>query len=160
VDAGDEFDQPVCDQECGPGNKYRNVKCVDSNNVQVDEKWCTGDKPVTTETCKLRDCNWSSGSWSSCTDGSKSRTVTCERDGYCDASTKPSLTADCSVAWTVGTWSTCSPECAEGSATRTVSCPSNSCTATKPSTSITCGELHPDMQSCEWDLGDWSKDSK
>jgi len=139
------------DDTCSDGaNRSRTVRCYQDRPGASDPYFpdasCVNDpKPTTSETQSIYSgCtySWQSTSWSawadSCSDSTtRSRTVTCLRDGtgstvsdsYCNAGTKPSVSetssnyAGCTYSWQTTSWSGWDSTCADGAnRTRTVSC--------------------------------------
>lgn len=77
-----------CSQTCGGGTYSRSVTCQNGLDVIVDDSYCTGAKPVTTDTCNSQSCDysytWTNGSWGTCSEtcggGTQSRSLGCQRD--------------------------------------------------------------------------------
>ena len=105
--------------------------------------------------------DWSTGSWSKCTNNTQNRTVICETvdDVTCDdsscTSTKPSSSQSCTPSpfpskcdWVRGSWGNCMNK----TQTRTVTCENtegiecneSSCTSSKPSSSQNCTNTNPE----------------
>eukprot|EP00434_Breviolum_minutum_P043735 symbB.v1.2.039000.t1/scaffold6287.1/size19377/2 len=104
------------------------------------------------------------GDWSSCSnvcgDGTRQRAVRCsgaELD-QCNASTRPPEVENCSSnmcdLWNLGTWSSCSTQCGDGTQQRLVQCKdtSNCGKSTSPATEQACFET----TACRWSVGSWS----
>lgn len=54
-----------CSVTCGVGHMMRSVKCWDSvAQVEIDDQYCTEEKPTNISTCKHPSCpDWSIGRW-------------------------------------------------------------------------------------------------
>jgi len=150
----------VCSQSCGEGTQTRAVLCPSG-----DDDDCSSTKPTPLQSCVGHfGCFWQMGDWSSCSnvcgDGTRQRAVRCsgaELD-QCNASTRPPEVENCSSnmcdLWNLGTWSSCSTQCGDGTQQRLVQCKdtSNCGKSTSPATEQACFET----TACRWSVGSWS----
>ena len=49
-------DWSYCSAECGGGTQTRTVYCKRSDNVQVDDSFCSGTKPSSQQSCNTQEC--------------------------------------------------------------------------------------------------------
>ncbi|XP_062522406.1 A disintegrin and metalloproteinase with thrombospondin motifs 9-like isoform X2 [Corticium candelabrum] len=128
-----------CSKKCGPGIKYRLVRCAGPFNQYVADSKCNLSKrPVHAKKCQLAHCtDWRIGEWSSCTKscgmGAQTRSVKCYRknkllaDSGC-AQPAPVTSRSCmnqacpTYLWVVSGWKPCSVTCGKGTTSRTVEC--------------------------------------
>ena len=45
-----------CSAECGGGTQTRTVYCKRNDNVQVDDNFCSGTKPISSQSCNTQSC--------------------------------------------------------------------------------------------------------
>ena len=45
-----------CSAECGGGTQTRTVYCKRNDNVQVDDNFCSGTKPISSQSCNIQEC--------------------------------------------------------------------------------------------------------
>ena len=115
-----------CSKDCGGGIQTREVPCIGSNGVKVDNIMCTGRIPTTQRECNTPQCtnyNWREGEWGECSNskdcgpGERTRTVSCyelntdQEVGYEFCNTqKPTITERCDKGpcieynWREGGW--------------------------------------------------------
>ena len=46
-----------CSAECGGGTQTRTVYCKRNDNVQVDDAFCSGTKPISSQSCNTQSCD-------------------------------------------------------------------------------------------------------
>ena len=139
-------------------NGQQSRTCTDKLNCAINctkTNSCTikGTKPTTTQSCTTTCTpSWQTGTWSTCTNGTQTRTVTDSNN--CGLTTgKPVVTQTCTLActpsWQTGTWSSC----VSGSQSRTVT-DLNNCgvTTDKPVVTQTCTSICTPS----WQTGTWS----
>lgn len=142
-----------CSKECGGGTIPLEIKCVDSNGVQVADHWCGAEPdPYPTEECNTQPCDWSIGDWGTCSGGTRSRTVTCPYNVEGCSGGEPVSTESCAVDWETGAWGTCDPYCAQGTRTRDVTCPSSDPTNCLDSNKPVSTQMCTDLPDCDWAL--------
>ncbi|XP_064632863.1 A disintegrin and metalloproteinase with thrombospondin motifs 9-like [Lineus longissimus] len=129
----------ACSVNCGRGERYRDVHCIDEEKNQLSEKMCDKKKPKTVRKCHVTKCpRWSKSPWSecsiSCGEGMRSRLIECKRSSrvldprYCEQAEKPDEYEKCfeescsTLTWRTGPWSRCSVSCNSGNKQRLVSC--------------------------------------
>ena len=91
----------TCSSGC---RQTRTVTCRRSDGTTVSDSFCSGTKPVTSQSCTGGSCthSWQTGSWGACSSScSQSRSVTCRRsdgttvsDSFCSG-TKPTVRQTC-----------------------------------------------------------------
>lgn len=172
----------VSPQACGDVTQTRDVQCVRSDGVAIDDATCAAvfAKPVTTQkgkdytTCSYRWAVGSYGAWSTtCGKATSSRSVTCQRsdgttvtDTFC-AETKPDTQqssdqlSGCTYTWKTADWMSPTPACGASVQSRTVTCTRSdnsvaapsSCTATMPATQ----QATTDYSTCgyTWEVSAW-----
>jgi len=121
-------DYGACSKTCDSGEKIRNVQCIDSTNKAVTDDKCTGQKPVTTESCNNDPCDqyyWAIGVTGDCSaicgGGTQLRSVECKNqntqtivnDNQC-TNTKPKAiiacnTHDCNLTTVLAAQKTITP---------------------------------------------------
>lgn len=155
-----------CSESCGSGLQHRDVFCRNGGDGFCAQN---GQRPESIRNCsEFSNCSWMTGKWSACSstcgDGSRTREVTCGRDGnqsFChlNASAKPALQEAChdssGCSWQVSDWSGCSTSCGKGMQLRNLSCSSGQ--------AADCMDLDPPpenqsclaMSGCRW-ASEWS----
>lgn len=135
-----------CSQPCGSGVQKRKIRCLNSTNEQVKNRYCRHlEKPVRRQPCNVAECPvaWYMGPWSACSvtcgKGQQTRRIRCQKgertlqDHMCKTSqpddTKPCELSPCDHAngydsfdWLLSPWGPCSQSCGTGTQTRIVSC--------------------------------------
>lgn len=164
----------MCSKPCGGGSQTQTVECRrSSDNVAVEESFCSSTRPQSVRTCNVQTCSgpyaWNLGAFGECSktcgSGVRSRSVLCQDQNGASADEancpqpKPATSETCntdpcttvSYSWHV-TAGPCSRECGGGTATDTVVCKKNDGTtvadsfcssSTKPPTTRNCN-----VQSC------------
>lgn len=182
-----------CSASCGIGRKTRTVTCVTQGAP------CNfSERPETYETCDLEPClgksslnivstklqnpqwlytEWSDQCSAECGTGVQTRRIFCETssdDKYCDESSRPENSRDCSSnktcsgQWFTGPWTECSSKCDLGEQVRDVVCLTilrgslrvvldMNCPANKPETRRACRER---PCTSAWFISDWTSCSR
>ncbi|XP_030747517.1 A disintegrin and metalloproteinase with thrombospondin motifs 9 isoform X2 [Sitophilus oryzae] len=119
-----------CSKTCGGGIQRRSSKCVDENNLSIDESHCSKTEKITEQICNIETCPiWRVVETSSCSapcgGGYQNITYYCLVGGHiydhmaCDASSRPPSTKPCNEH-ACGRWvaenefQPCSVTCGEG----------------------------------------------
>ncbi|XP_066144477.1 A disintegrin and metalloproteinase with thrombospondin motifs 9 isoform X2 [Euwallacea fornicatus] len=119
-----------CSQTCGGGIQRRSAKCVDENNIPIDDSHCSNTEKIVEQMCNPEKCpDWIVADTSSCSvpcgGGYQNITSYCVLGGriyesyVCDQRTKPPSTKKCNEH-ACGRWSAtetfhpCSVSCGEG----------------------------------------------
>ena len=130
---------------CGNAISTRSVTCLSSDGRTVADSFCSGTKPVTTNsTYETSGCSysWQTGTYDApvpaCGATVQNRTVSCLRsdgqtvaDGLCPSATKPAASkpatdySTCTYGWTSTSWGAWSTTCGSATQTRTVTCQSS-----------------------------------
>ncbi|GAB1597885.1 A disintegrin and metalloproteinase with thrombospondin motifs 9-like, partial [Argonauta hians] len=168
-----------CPASCGKSRKYRKVRCINKDNIEVELSKCPGKPLRTSKRCRVKKCpHWYKGPWRPCSvecgNGTKTREVTCKQskyktipDIYCNKKKKPinikiCYPAPCKYIWKKDRWSLCSKTCGFGQKHRSVSCmdyenrsfvEDRHCIFKKPKTHRRCAEFPCPLQ---WVTGSWS----
>ncbi|XP_028407987.1 A disintegrin and metalloproteinase with thrombospondin motifs 9-like [Dendronephthya gigantea] len=126
-----------CSVTCGEGRQERNVSCVNSREVVIDDEFCKNiTKPRRVRPCIIHCGKWRYTSWSSCSsrcgDGTQERNISCVdvnenimNDNICDSKQKPPATRNCVKycgIWRYSVWTPCSSNCGRGTQRRQVKC--------------------------------------
>ena len=126
-----------CYPSCGEGVSTRNVRCIDTQGVELSSDQCY--EVLLAETSKLcsTECEmpyWQYGPWQSCSKrcgtGESTRTAVCVSDGSseCSEESKEPLSRACNTipcnvfSWIEGEWGECSSSCGGGNQSRNVTC--------------------------------------
>ncbi|XP_037388444.1 A disintegrin and metalloproteinase with thrombospondin motifs 9 [Pygocentrus nattereri] len=139
----------ACSETCGSGRRRRTVVCLDHNEQEVHEMYCSDhERPADTELCNIQPCEfiWITGDWTECSvtcgQGYKRRLVSCSEVhagnenyeyGHQASSDCPGTPPESYMAcnlppcppshtWRVGIWGPCSVSCGEGWMERSVQC--------------------------------------
>ncbi|XP_053114058.1 A disintegrin and metalloproteinase with thrombospondin motifs 20 isoform X2 [Hemicordylus capensis] len=140
-----------CSSSCRKKETHRNVKCVNENKIQVNERFCdSATKPLSTKKCKMAPCKYIviTADPSQCPagcyldyqqkitycvgihDGWNNHAYNLRSQAYrdCPVGSSP-LNNECNVraclhvaTWKVGKWSKCSVPCGAGTRERRVEC--------------------------------------
>lgn len=158
-----------CYPSCGKGVSTRNVRCIDSEGIELTANQCY--EILLSETSKLcsTECQmpyWQYSPWQSCSKrcgaGESTRTASCISDGVseCSEDSKEPLSRECNTipcnvfSWVETQWGECSSSCGGGTQTRNVTCvdsegqisSDNACIhTTKPSDSRSCNTQPCDL---------------
>jgi len=126
---------------CGGGSQSQSVICQDSTGKTVDDSFCSGSKPSTSQTCNPQACltyNWAQSGFGACSatcgGGTQTQTVTCKdnlgntvNNSFCTGA-MPATTQTCNpqacitYSWKQLGWSACSATCGGGTQTQSVVC--------------------------------------
>ncbi|GFO37971.1 thrombospondin type-1 domain-containing protein [Plakobranchus ocellatus] len=129
-------------EECGDGERRREVRCLDVYDSPIPANYCTDARPVSTEPCETKPCsvNWWMTDWSpecsaSCGEGKRTRRALCmndqgtiTNDRLCENKELPVLEDQCRSdigcrgTWFTGAWGKCSSDCGQGVHYRQVVC--------------------------------------
>lgn len=126
-----------CQVQCGEGRQQRNVSCVNSKEVVINNELCQNiTKPATVRQCVKHCGKWKHTSWSHCSsecgDGTQERNISCVDfkdniiiDDICRTIPEPSSTRKCFKycgIWRHSAWTACSSNCGKGTQRRQVKC--------------------------------------
>ncbi|CAK9057850.1 unnamed protein product, partial [Durusdinium trenchii] len=155
-----------CSGTCEPGTRARNLTC--SSHEETD---CAQvQRPLDQESCNLdaTGCQWTLGSWSSCSAstcgalGTRVRSVECPSrsgDSGCPVpkprSLEPCLSEQTCEWQLLSEWSDCDASCGWGWSTRVVQCSAGAdedCPGEKPESEKACYST----SGCQWWTGQWS----
>ena len=134
----------ACSATCGGGTQIQNVVCQRNDGAAVDDSFCTGTKPPTSQACNIEACasfHWVTSGFSSCSascgGGTQTQTISChnQNDAVVDNSLcsqpAPVTSQTCNpqacvtYAWTSGGFGACSKTCGGGTQTQSVTCQSS-----------------------------------
>lgn len=151
---------------CGEATRTRTPYCERDDGTRVDEAYCTGTKPATSETstqtasCEKRWFVFSDTVPDSCGPATGTRVLHChlhQADGstvtpnheadlaLCDQGTKPAASyatnnyAACGYTWSYGAWTDWSTTCGSATRTRTKTCTRSDGTDVTATGSANCG---------------------
>ncbi|CAB4042575.1 Hypothetical predicted protein, partial [Paramuricea clavata] len=126
-----------CQVQCGEGREQRNISCVNSKEVVINNELCRNiTKPATVRHCVKHCGKWKFSSWSHCSsecgDGTQERNISCVdfkdniiNDDVCRTIPEPSSTRKCFKycgIWRHSAWTACSSNCGKGTQRRQVKC--------------------------------------
>ncbi|KYO47658.1 A disintegrin and metalloproteinase with thrombospondin motifs 4 [Alligator mississippiensis] len=130
-----------CSVSCGKGLKYRDVHCVNSFQVKLEEENCRHlRKPRTHKVCRTGRCPaWKANRWMECSvtcgEGIQQREVYCRLKGrgqvneaMCSQDTQPHSKRHCwlpscmQYQWLADKWQDCSTSCRKKETRRKVKC--------------------------------------
>lgn len=146
-----------CTNQCGWGERFRNVSCTGRHNGE-----CVSPMPWYKEPCYNMDaCTWKVTAWSTCSNscgrGKLTRSVTC---GTNCTGAKPIGFRDCqdlsSCAWNATEWGPCSSACGTGVQNRTISCSSGDDRDCDPLQKLVDGQECRGVAGCVWTASLWS----
>ncbi|ELU06312.1 hypothetical protein CAPTEDRAFT_158288 [Capitella teleta] len=127
-----------CSRTCGGGVQYRDAKCVDHNDEELESTECRPEhRQALAQMCQTHDCpEWLEGEWGKCSvtceNGWKQRQIWCKykekavSKTMCDADAEPATSTQCVEGpcplWYTGNWGQCSSSCGDGYKRRNVKC--------------------------------------
>jgi len=165
----------VCTQTCGGGTQTQSVTCVqDGTTTVVTDSYCTGTKPLTSQSCNTQACpvtySWVASGFTACTvtcgGGIQTQTVTCVQDGTrttvdssncANSGTKPLTQQTCNTqscgmpttfSWKQNGFGVCTVTCGGGTQTQTVVCVRDGTTTTVADTNCDAASKPVTQKTC------------